>query len=581
MDVATAIATPQRVERVERARRKSAKAAAVYVTANVKEDMLVPPAPITHKRSFSRGNSVGSTTSSASATHLHSSSSSTQVREIVLKNSKGHPKKKTALSSYAVEYLKAWMMSPDHIEHPYPTEDEKVKIMKDTSIELKQLTNWFVNNRKRYWKPKVEEMRQQSLTCNVSLQEMAAAAQAAGGGSVVAVARMASEKSSSRNSIHSAVVSSEGEESAASTKERHSVTKSSNKKRKKYSTLENQEEATIPALPAPATMNSHVTNTNTRSSKKSKEDHHNRTVSVVNPMVSPPIHGIATARTYESVKAARKMSRIVSEPSSNEESEESDGEENKCQNPMAAVAVKAVVSNPLAITLPTPHPVLTTMVSQSTMNTSTGTLTPTEAFTEALPTNDIPALDIPALVPLTADQVADLEYSMTTLDAELEEHAISMDAGNAVEADVSAATICCGGIMPHSCNLADPLSAKSRVAQPCALCSACRDWNLGEFCPWDLTGILGDISTEIPAPSSSSSLEDEQDDYFTAPSMDGSTEEATTVTKNSTVAEGMTSMKSKAMSSGPVPQEISHSTMTHSTSAADFMSSMADLENWD
>jgi len=204
------------------------------------------------------------------------------------------------------------------------------------------------------------------------------------------------------------------------------------------------------------------------------------------------------------------------------------------------------------------------------MNTSTGTLTPTEAFTEALPTNDIPALDIPALVPLTADQVADLEYSMTTLDAELEEHAISMDAGNAVEADVSAATISCGGIMPHSCNLAE-----------CALCSACRDWNLGEFCPWDLTGILGDISTEIPAPSSSSSLEDEQDDYFTAPSMDGSTEEATTVTKNSTVAEGMSSLKSKAMSSGPVPQEISHSTMTQSTSAADFMSSMADLENWD
>ena len=30
---------------------------------------------------------------------------------------------------------------------------------------------------------------------------------------------------------------------------------------------------------------------------------------------------------------------------------------------------------------------------------------------------------------------------------------------------------------------------------PCALCSACRDWNLGEFCPWDLTGIIGDISS--------------------------------------------------------------------------------------
>lgn len=28
--------------------------------------------------------------------------------------------------------------------------------MEDTGIEMKQLTNWFVNNRKRYWKPRIE-----------------------------------------------------------------------------------------------------------------------------------------------------------------------------------------------------------------------------------------------------------------------------------------------------------------------------------------------------------------------------------------------------------------------------------------
>ena len=47
-------------------------------------------------------------------------------------------------------------MSPEHIAHPYPTEQEKSQIMAETGIELKQLTNWFVNNRKRYWKPRVE-----------------------------------------------------------------------------------------------------------------------------------------------------------------------------------------------------------------------------------------------------------------------------------------------------------------------------------------------------------------------------------------------------------------------------------------
>lgn len=47
-------------------------------------------------------------------------------------------------------------MSPEHVAHPYPTEQEKAQIMAETGIELKQLTNWFVNNRKRYWKPRVE-----------------------------------------------------------------------------------------------------------------------------------------------------------------------------------------------------------------------------------------------------------------------------------------------------------------------------------------------------------------------------------------------------------------------------------------
>lgn len=48
------------------------------------------------------------------------------------------------------------MMSPEHVAHPYPTEQEKAQIMAETGIELKQLTNWFVNNRKRFWKPRVE-----------------------------------------------------------------------------------------------------------------------------------------------------------------------------------------------------------------------------------------------------------------------------------------------------------------------------------------------------------------------------------------------------------------------------------------
>ncbi|CAJ1949267.1 unnamed protein product [Cylindrotheca closterium] len=90
-------------------------------------------------------------------------------------NKKG-PRKTSSLPTETVEYLKAWMMSPEHIAHPYPTEPEKAQIMADTGIELKQLTNWFVNNRKRYWKPRVEaRLQQQARAAAAAAQAHAAA----------------------------------------------------------------------------------------------------------------------------------------------------------------------------------------------------------------------------------------------------------------------------------------------------------------------------------------------------------------------------------------------------------------------
>ena len=93
-------------------------------------------------------------------------------------SSSGSKKKSSSLPAEAVEYLKAWMMSPEHIAHPYPTEQEKVQIMADTGIGIKQLTNWFVNNRKRYWKPRVEARIQQQAHAAAAVQVQAAAAAA-------------------------------------------------------------------------------------------------------------------------------------------------------------------------------------------------------------------------------------------------------------------------------------------------------------------------------------------------------------------------------------------------------------------
>ena len=70
-------------------------------------------------------------------------------------------RRSNSLPAHAVDYLKAWIMSPEHINHPYPTEKEKSKILSDTGIDLKRLNNWFVNNRIRYWKPRIEALQKQ------------------------------------------------------------------------------------------------------------------------------------------------------------------------------------------------------------------------------------------------------------------------------------------------------------------------------------------------------------------------------------------------------------------------------------
>jgi len=95
-----------------------------------------------------------------------------EQQNVAVKKQKNKGSRKYSyLQPEVVEYLRSWMMSPEHVDHPYPTDQEKRKIMDDTGLELKQLMNWFVNNRKRYWKPRVEESKKKK-----EQQEAAAAA---------------------------------------------------------------------------------------------------------------------------------------------------------------------------------------------------------------------------------------------------------------------------------------------------------------------------------------------------------------------------------------------------------------------
>jgi len=58
-----------------------------------------------------------------------------------------HQKRKGNLPKEITNILRAWLMS--HLQHPYPTKDEKEELIGQTGLDMDQICNWFVNARRR------------------------------------------------------------------------------------------------------------------------------------------------------------------------------------------------------------------------------------------------------------------------------------------------------------------------------------------------------------------------------------------------------------------------------------------------
>ncbi|KAL0489654.1 hypothetical protein AKO1_010539 [Acrasis kona] len=59
------------------------------------------------------------------------------------------------LPKHAVNKLKKWLF--DHFGHPYPSDAEKEALALESNLSLTQVNNWFINARRRIWKPLVDE----------------------------------------------------------------------------------------------------------------------------------------------------------------------------------------------------------------------------------------------------------------------------------------------------------------------------------------------------------------------------------------------------------------------------------------
>ncbi|TPX12084.1 uncharacterized protein E0L32_007199 [Thyridium curvatum] len=56
-------------------------------------------------------------------------------------------KRRGNLPKETTDKLRAWFVA--HLHHPYPTEDEKQDLMRRTGLQMNQISNWFINARRR------------------------------------------------------------------------------------------------------------------------------------------------------------------------------------------------------------------------------------------------------------------------------------------------------------------------------------------------------------------------------------------------------------------------------------------------
>lgn len=111
---------------------------------------------------------------------------------------KGRAKSRRELPAGAVATLKAWLLSPEHFTHPYPTPQDQKMLMDKTGIDKKQLKNWFTNARRRIWKPMLKKQIEQG-----KLQAAAPGIPGAVAGLVIPGAGNAGGAASSMDNPHS------------------------------------------------------------------------------------------------------------------------------------------------------------------------------------------------------------------------------------------------------------------------------------------------------------------------------------------------------------------------------------------
>jgi len=77
-----------------------------------------------------------------------------------LSNESKQRKRRGNLPKETIDKLKAWFVA--HLQHPYPTEDKKQELMRQTGLQMNQISNWFINARRRQLPTMINNARVES-----------------------------------------------------------------------------------------------------------------------------------------------------------------------------------------------------------------------------------------------------------------------------------------------------------------------------------------------------------------------------------------------------------------------------------
>ncbi|XP_055338168.1 homeobox protein Meis1-like [Paramacrobiotus metropolitanus] len=69
--------------------------------------------------------------------------------------SKKRQKKRGIFPKMATNCMRAWLFQ--HLQHPYPSEEQKKSLAQDTGLTILQVNNWFINARRRIVQPMIDQ----------------------------------------------------------------------------------------------------------------------------------------------------------------------------------------------------------------------------------------------------------------------------------------------------------------------------------------------------------------------------------------------------------------------------------------